>query len=93
MSILGLEQTPEQAAEATAIGKQANVILVLSAISILFCCLGGVVATYMAYRAKEEADAGNIEAAQRGIKIAKGWMIATYVIGILAIIGQMRAGR
>lgn len=94
MSFLDLEDKPPQqaameAAELAAVSKQANTILVVSAISILFCCLGGAVATYMAYRAKQEADAGNLAAAQRGVKFATGWMIATYIIGILGIIGKL----
>lgn len=98
MSFLDLEErTAEQAtaeaAELAAVSKQANTILVISAISILFCCLGGCVATYMAYKAKQDANAGNVAAAQRGVKFAIGWMVATYVIGILGIIGRLSAGR
>ncbi len=87
------EQAASEAAELAAVSKQANTILVISVISILFCCLGGAVATYMANRAKQEADAGNLAAAQRGVKRATGWMIATYIIGILGIIGRLSGGR
>ncbi len=98
MPILDLDdKLPEQAAseatELAAVSKQANTILVISAISILFCCLGGAVATYMAYRAKQVADAGNLAAAQRGVKFATAWMIATYIIGIFGIIVRLSSGR
>lgn len=98
MPFLDLEEkAPElaaaEAAELAAVSNKANTILVISAISILFCCLGGCIATYMAYKAKQDADAGNIAAAQRGVNFATGWMIATYVIGILGIIGKLSSAR
>jgi hypothetical protein len=64
MSLLGLDQTPEEIEKSAAIAKQANVVFILSLISILFCCLGGLIATVMANRAKDEAAAGNLSAAQ-----------------------------
>lgn len=98
MSFLNLEDKPPEqvttdAAELAAVTKQANVILAFSAISILFCCLGGIISTYFAYQGSQDANAGNILGAQHSLKIAKGWMIATYIIGILGIIGTLSEGR
>lgn len=97
MSILNLQQkTPEvevaDAAQLAAVSRQANTILAISVISMLFCCLGGIIATYKAYMAKQDADAGDISAAKRGIEIATIWMIVTYLIGILSVLGRL-AGR
>ena len=97
MSFLDLEeksteQASAAAAEQAAVSRHANIILVVSVISILFCCLGGAVATYIAYKAKQDAKEGNIAAAQRGVKIATWLMIATFVVGILVIIGRISRG-
>lgn len=89
MSILDLDKTPEEFAEQKAIRNQADTILSASAISILFCCLGGIVATYFAYQGKQEANAGNIESAKHNIKIAKWCMIGAFIIGVLAILGKI----
>jgi len=98
MSFLDLEDKPTEqattdATELAAVSKQANIILALSAVSILFCCLGGIISTYFAYQGSQDASAGNILGAEHNLKIAKGWMIATYIIGILGIIGKLSEGR
>jgi hypothetical protein len=76
---------------ADAIRKKADTTLLLCAISLLFCCLGGLLGTYVAYRAKQDADAGNLAAAERGIKRATVYMIISYVFGGLAIFVRMIA--
>jgi hypothetical protein len=92
MSTLGLDRSETEATELEAIGKKANNIFIASIISVLFCCLGGCLATYFSYQAKQDADAGNLHEAQRKLNIATGWMIATYVLGVLSILGKI-AGR
>lgn len=77
------EKTSEQLA------RQANNIMIGSAISILFCCLGGVVATYIAHNAKYDALAGDFDAAKKRIGWATALMIATYLLGIMAFIGNL----
>ena len=76
---------------ADAVRKKADTTLLLCAISLLFCCLGGLLGTYVAYRAKQDADAGNLAAAERGIKRATVYMIISYVFGGLAIFVRMIA--
>lgn len=105
MSFLGLDdkersrgpgnsQTPEmQSAEERAVLQQAENIFVLSVISVFFCCIGGIIASYYAYQGKQDAKAGDITGAQNNIKMAKGWMIATFIIGILGIIGKLSERR
>lgn len=89
MPLLGLEQTPEDAARQAAAAKRANAIFIASLISILFCCLGGLIASMVAYRAKNDAEAGNIESAERQINVAIGFMIASFVIGGLGTLGKL----
>ena len=91
MPMLGLDQTPEDADRNAAIAKRANAIFIASLFSILFCCIGGVLASVMAHRAKQEADAGNFESAERGTNIAMVVMIASFVLGGLAAAGQLSA--
>ncbi len=92
-SLLGLDSTPEEAAKAASIAKQANVVFILSLISILFCCLGGIIASVMANRAKDDAAAGNVESAQRNMNFAIGWMVVTYIVGLGGIMGQLSGVR
>ena len=93
MSLLGLDQTPEETEKTAAILKQANIVFILSLISILFCCLGGIIASIMANRAKDDAAAGNLASAQRNLNIAMIWMVLTYVIGIGSIFQQLKGFR
>lgn len=105
MSFLGLDdkergtgagnsQTHEvQTTEEKAVIQQADNIFVLSVISVLFCCIGGLIASFFAYQGKQDANAGNVLGAQHNIRLAKGWMIATFIIGILVIIGKLSERR
>jgi hypothetical protein len=105
MSFLGLDdkergtnpgnsQAPEvQTAEEKAVIQQADNIFIFSLISVLFCCLGGLIASYFAYQGKQDAKAGNVLGAEHNIRLAKGWMILTYIIGILGIIGKLSERR
>ena len=74
---------------ADAIRKKADTTLLLCAISLLFCCIGGLLGTYVAYRAKQDANAGNLAAAERGIKRATVYMVISYVLGGLAMFGRI----
>ncbi len=96
MSILGLSdkqtesvETPEQLAKIEKIKNQAITILIASGISILFCGLFGIIATYFAYQGKQAADYGNIDVASYNISKAKSWMIAGFILGILGLIGKL----
>lgn len=93
MSLFELESTPEEiaakAARQTAVTKKTDLVIALSAVSILFCCLGGIVATYIAYNAKQDALAGDLDAAERRVSIATGLMIAAYVVGVMAFLGNL----
>ena len=89
MSYLGIEPTPEEAARQLPAENKANTIFILSLVSILFCCLGGIIASVIANQAKSEAGAGNLESAERKTNIALGLMIASFVIGGLSVLGQI----
>jgi hypothetical protein len=89
MSLLGIDKTPEEQAEIARVEKLANSIFIASIISILFCCLGGAVATYFAHQAKQDAASGEVDLAKRNINIAIGLMIASFVIGTLSILGRI----
>ncbi|MBX3291368.1 MAG: CD225/dispanin family protein [Acidobacteria bacterium] len=105
MSFLGLDdrergtsvensQTPEvQAAEEKAVIQQADSIFIFSVISVLFCCIGGLIASYFAYQGKQDANVGNVLGAEHNIRLAKGWMIAAFIIGTLGIIGKLSERR
>ncbi len=64
MSMLGIDQTPEDAARQLAVARKANTIFILSLISILFCCVGGIAASIVANRARNAADVGNVSSAE-----------------------------
>lgn len=81
MSLLGIDQTPEDAARQAAIASKANTIFILSLISILFCCIGGIAASIVASRAKNDAAIGNLDSAESQINIAMILMILSFVIG------------
>lgn len=96
MSMLGIggdEISPERAAEIAVIGKRADNIFIASIVSVLFCCLGGLVATFFAHRAKQDVAAGNVEGAKSNINFATGFMIASFVIGVLGVIGRLAGTR
>ena len=90
MSQLGLDQSPEESAKQAAIAKRANIVMIVSAISILFCCVGGIVATYLAGKAKQDADVGELQAAETKTTIAIVLMAISYFVGFSAIVGQLK---
>jgi hypothetical protein len=59
--------------------KRANMILALSAISILFCWIAGGIATYNAYQAQQDIKGGNLSGAEHELKIATGLMITAFL--------------
>jgi flagellar basal body-associated protein FliL len=89
MSLLGIDQTPEDAARQAAAAKRSNAIFIASLISILFCCLGGIIASIIAHGARTDAEAGNIDSAERKTNIAMGLMIASFVIGVSSVLGRL----
>ena len=89
MAILGIENTPEELARQVAIEKKANGIFIASLISILFCCLGGIIASVLANRARNDAAAGNLDSAESSINMALIFMIISYVVGGLSLLGQL----
>jgi uncharacterized membrane protein len=91
--MLGIEDSPEQLAEQYRVEKKANNIFIASLISLLFCCIGGIIATYFANQAKNDAALGNIDSANRNINLATGWMIASFVIGILVTLGKISGSK
>ena len=93
MPILGIDNTPEDQARQDAVLKRANGIFIASLISILFCCVGGIAASIVANRAKNDAAAGDVDAAERQINIATGLMIASFVLGAMSIIGRLTTVR
>lgn len=89
MPVLGLEDPTDStsvdydANAAAALKKRADVILALSAISILFCWIAGGIATYNAYQAQQDAKAGNISGAEQSLKMATILMIISFsVLGV-----------
>lgn len=92
MSLLGIDQTPEDVAKQAATQSKANTIFILSLVSIFFCCVGGIAASIVANRAKNDAAAGNLDSAESQINTAMILMILSFVIGvgstIVSIIGK-----
>ncbi len=89
MSLLGIEQTPEDAARQMAVQNKANTIFILSLVSILFCCIGGIAASIVASRAKNDAAAGNLDSAESQINTAMILMILSYVLGAGSIFSRL----
>jgi hypothetical protein len=89
MSLLGIDQTPEEAARQAAIQSKANTIFILSLISILFCCIGGIAASIVANRAKNDAAVGNLSSAESQINTAMILMILSFVIGGASTLGRL----
>ncbi len=58
--------------------------IVLGVLSAFFCCmLGGIITTVYAAKANGNVNSGDIETAKENLKTAKGWFIATIIIGAL----------
>ena len=89
MALLGIDQSPEDAARQAAVYSKANTIFILSLVSILFCCVGGIAASIVANRAKNDAAAGNIASAEGQINTAMIFMILSFVIGIGGTIARL----
>jgi Na+-driven multidrug efflux pump len=89
MAILGIDSTPEDQARRAAIESKANGIFIASLISILFCCLGGIIASILAHRAKYDAAIGNLDSAERRINMALIFMILSYIVGCGSIVRQL----
>ena len=94
MSILSDLNLPEedaarQAARRLAIEKKAKGIFIASLFSILFCCLGGAIASFLAHGAKQDAYIGDLDAAERRLNIALVLMILSYVIGAGSCLSQL----
>jgi len=89
MAILGIDNTPEDQARQAAIEKKANGIFIASLVSILFCCLGGIIASIIANRARNDAASGNLASAESGINTAMIFMIISYIVGGLSFLGQL----
>lgn len=86
---LGLDQLPEDAAKQAQALKTANVIMIISAVSILFCCVGGILATWFASQAKQDADAGDLKAASTKTIIAAVLMGLSFLSGLGALTSQL----
>lgn len=96
MSFFDLDAPPEQAAineaKRVSLEKRANGIFIASLLSILFCCLGGGIAAFLAHSAKSDVLTGDFDSAERRLNIALILMILSFVIGGSAFFGQLRAG-
>jgi hypothetical protein len=71
---------------AATLKRQADIILVLSVISILLCFVGGAFATYNAYQAQQDIRAGDLTGANQNIKMAKLVMILSYFVIPLIVV-------
>ncbi len=89
MSLLGIDQTPADAEHQAAVIKKANTIFILSLISILFCCVGGIAASIVANRAKNDAIAGNLVSAESQINTAMILMILSFILGAGSVFGRL----
>lgn len=89
MAILGIDNTPEDEVRKAAIEKKAMGIFIASLISILFCCLGGVIASILANRARNDAAIGNLDGAESNISLALIFMILSYVLGGGSVLSQL----
>lgn len=89
MAVLGINNTPEDHARQTAIERKANGIFIASLISILLCCIGGIIASILANRARNDAASGNLDSAESSINTAMIFMIISYVVGAMSILGGL----
>ncbi|MEO8650273.1 MAG: CD225/dispanin family protein [Acidobacteriota bacterium] len=89
MSLLGIDNTPEDAVRQAAVQSKANTIFILSLVSILFCCIGGIAASIVANRAKNDAAAGNLSSAESQISTAMVLMILSFVLGGLGTVARL----
>lgn len=76
-------QTPEPAPETI------NDFLVLSILSILFCTIGGIVATVYSVKTRNHKNNGDYFLAMETSKKALTWLTISFVIGGLMLIGRL----
>ncbi|MBX3293146.1 MAG: CD225/dispanin family protein [Acidobacteria bacterium] len=89
MSILGIDQTPADIERQAAITKKANTIFILSLFSIIFCCAGGIAASIVANRARNDAAIGNVDSAESQINTALVLMLISYALGVFSILSRV----
>lgn len=87
--MLRLDKTPLELAEIARIEKRANSVYVASIISIFFCCLGGGIATYFAYQAKQDISVDNLDQAKRNVNIAMVIMVIIYAVSLSGIVAEI----
>jgi hypothetical protein len=89
MPLLDIEQSPETLAAREAAAKRANVIFWLSCVSVLFCCIGGIIAAFVANRAQKDVDTGDLDSARKKTNIAMILMILSFVGGLIALVARV----
>ena len=85
MPMFDLERDDEHLAQHAALAKRANTIFIASLISILFCCIGGILGAVVTKSAQKDMDAGNLAGAQSKLTFATIIMVLSYVLGIVAL--------
>ncbi len=88
MSDLDVDSYEADAAETAALD-QINMVLALSIISIFFFCILGFIATFFAFGAKRNAEAGNIPAAVSNLNAARTTLYVEVVIFFIGLIMSM----
>jgi len=71
--------------------KRVSTALVLGLVSLLFCCIGGIVSTVLAANAQSALKRGDYLAAEDGSQKARAWAIASFIIGGIGWIGRVIA--
>ena len=72
--------------DAAALKRQADIIMAISALSILFCMIIGGMATYMAYQAQQDLKAGDLTGAAQYLRTAKLWMIVAIALPVFIVV-------
>lgn len=65
------------------LSKRVTTTLILSIVSLLFCCIGGIFAIIYANQAQTALRRGDVVAVERSIKNANGWLWVNFIVGAL----------
>jgi hypothetical protein len=83
------EPTPEKITTDQKLAKSANTVFLLSLISILFCCIGGIISSIFAYQATKAIEVGDTAEGASKMQTAKTIMILSYIVGFLSFMGKL----
>jgi hypothetical protein len=88
MSLLNLEEKPESSLLEEENIKAIPSYIVPSVISLIFCCLPGIVAVCFSVFTMRDKKEMNYASALSNSSRAKTWMYVSYILGIISFISQ-----